>query len=209
MYYRLFTNKYLLCCLVIFLILFIISEYYQSNESTTLEFFESQPEPIPNQNQKCPQKLFTDGIKYFLFNYHQAIDEVGTNPMIFESYEKYLTYHQENLSDECQVLKPISIRSRLEGKGKLPILPYHYMCKRRNAEAVAKHRDCVDKLYTRHTEEECKDFLKKNPRGDVFNNYNVEMCMVKDFQHDYPNTLNRNKIKKVTFSDPLIVESRN
>lgn len=188
------SKKLILTLLLILTVLFLVSYFFDNNN---IEGFQA---PLPPNSH---YHLFTADNKFFLFDNYQAID-YQTNPQTFNSYQEYLDYHQKTFGDTFEPLKARPNRRPLDGRGKLPILPYQWMCKRRYAEAVAKHRDCADKIYTRYDEADCKEFLKDNPKNDVFTNYNEEICMVDSFHRDYPEILSKDKIKKVSFSDPLI-----
>ena len=166
---------------------------------------ESFTAPLANQNPNCPSQLFTDTKKYYLFNYRQPV-ESGKNPIIFDTYQAYLSdYHQKiKTGQNCPQLNPEPPRENLNHKGKLPILTYNWDCNRSEAEALAKHRDCADQYYERHSKSSCAKFLEDNPLNSIYTNFDVESCMVKKFHQDYPDTLNKDVVKKVTFGDTIV-----
>jgi hypothetical protein len=119
---------------------------------------------------KCPDRLLSDGNKYYLLNTKLPIDN-KTNPIVFDSLEDY----QQQKPQQCPLLNPIV-------KDNEPVLPLQYKCNRVNALKESQYYDCSYGIYTRVSKEECKKILdeneKENRTSDNYVNVAVNRCMI-------------------------------
>jgi len=119
---------------------------------------------VDGKFSKCPNKLFFDGGKYYLFN--SAFPVSKENPKIFNTLEEY----QQNKPAGCTPLKATR-------KDTDPVLPLKWKCNRRGALDDAKYNDCSHGIYTRFNQKECEQVLKDN-KSDNHVNLSVERCMI-------------------------------
>jgi hypothetical protein len=115
---------------------------------------------------KCPDRLLSDGNKYYLLNSKLPING-KTNPVAFDNLEDYL----QNKPTECQVLNPIT-------KADEPVLPLQHKCNRKNALEDVKYNDCSYGIYSRFSKEECKKSLAENQASDDHTNIAIDRCMM-------------------------------
>ena len=135
---------------------------------------------IGNEILNCPDRLYFDGNKYYLFKMNMPIIE-NVNPIVYKTYQEYLS----NKSSECKELpltKPFT--RKLKDKKLLPVLPYAWECQRELAVDTAKQNDCINKSYKIFTEEECNLF--KDTPSRYYTNNAVERCKVRNLINDHP-----------------------
>jgi hypothetical protein len=152
----------------------------------------------------CPDRLYFDGVKYYLFKMNNPIIE-GVNPIIYNSYQEYINNKPKQCT-ELLLTKPF--KRELSTKKTLPVLPYKWDCNRDLAFDTAKQNDCINKTYNIFTEDECKLFytpkqndcinktyniftedeckLFDNDPNKYYTNNAVERCMVKNLIKDHP-----------------------
>ena len=128
----------------------------------------------------CPDRLYFDGVKYYLFKMNNPIIE-GVNPIIYNSYQEYINNKPKQCT-ELLLTKPF--KRELSTKKTLPVLPYKWDCNRDLAFDTAKQNDCINKTYNIFTEDECKLF--DNDPNKYYTNNAVERCMVKNLIKDHP-----------------------
>jgi len=135
---------------------------------------------INNEIVSCPDRLYFDGIKYYLFKVNNPIME-GVNPIVYNSYQEYFDNKPENCP-ELLITKPFT--RELSIKKKLPVLPYKWDCNRDLAFDTAKQNDCINETYNIFTKEECNLF--KDMPSKYYTNNAVERCMVRNLINDHP-----------------------
>jgi hypothetical protein len=135
---------------------------------------------INNEIGSCPDRLYFDGVKYYLFKVNNPIME-GVNPIVYNSYQEYVDMKPESCP-ELLITKPF--KRELSIKKQLPILPYKWNCNRDLAFDTAKQNDCINKTYNIFTEAECNLF--KDMPNKYYTNNAVERCMVKNLIKDHP-----------------------
>ena len=148
----------------------------------------------------CPDRLYFDGIKYYLFKVSDPIIK-GKNPIIYNTYDDYL----KNKNSQCQKLDPEKPFTReLSNKKTLPVLPYQWQCNRDLAVDTAKQMDCVNKSYKIFTEDECNLF--KDMPAKYYTNNAVERCMVSNVVNDHPEFIgNLKQTSDIEFSDEGLI----
>uniref|UniRef100_A0A6C0E8B8 Uncharacterized protein n=1 Tax=viral metagenome TaxID=1070528 RepID=A0A6C0E8B8_9ZZZZ len=110
---------------------------------------------------KCPDRLLTDGNKYYLLNTKLPINK--TNPIIFNSLDDY----SNNKPTMCPQLNPIT-------KDNEPVLPLQHKCNRENALTDVKYNECSYGIYDRSTKEECKKIIEDNKEVNLA----INRCMM-------------------------------
>jgi hypothetical protein len=151
---------------LIFLIIIVFLACYLLNAGVVEKF-------MGNEILNCPDRLYFDGNKYYLFKMNMPVIE-NVNPIVYKTYQEYLS----NKPSECKELpltKPFT--RHLKDKKLLPILPDSWMCQRELAVDTAKQNDCINKSYKIFTEEECNLF--KDMPSRYYTNNAVERCKVK------------------------------
>jgi hypothetical protein len=148
----------------------------------------------------CPDRLYFDGNKYYLFKMSMPIIE-GTNPIVYKTYEEYLS-NKPASCEELPITKPF--KRELSNKKKLPVLPYQWQCNRDLAFDTAKQLDCVNKSYKIFTEDECNLF--KDMPAKYYTNNAVERCMVSSVVTDFPEYIgNLKPTTEIGFSEEGLI----
>ena len=147
----------------------------------------------------CPDRLYFDGKKYYLFRMNLPIIE-NKNPIIYQTYEDYLKDKPSSCS-KLEITEPY--RKIFSNKKTMPILPYQWNCQREQAMEFAKQSDCANKTYSIFSKEECDTYLN-NP-SKYYSNNAIERCMVKDTISDYPELVNNKANIEIGFSEEGLV----
>jgi hypothetical protein len=147
----------------------------------------------------CPDRLYFDGKKYYLFRMNLPIIE-NKNPIIYQTYEDYLKDKPTKCS-KLEITEPY--RKIFSDKKTMPILPYQWNCQREQAMEFAKQSDCANKTYTIFSKEECDTYLN-NP-SKYYSNNAIERCMVKDTITDFPELVNNKTNLEIGFSEEGLV----
>jgi hypothetical protein len=154
---------------------------------------------VDGEELSCPDRLYFDGKKYYLFRMNLPIIE-GKNPITYQTYEDYLKDKPVKCS-KLEITEPY--RKIFSNKKTMPILPYQWNCQREQATEVAKQSDCVNKTYNIFTKEECDTYLN-NP-SKYYTNNAIERCMVKDTITDFPELVNYKPNLEIGFSPDGLV----
>ncbi len=155
---------------------------------------------IDNDGLKCPDRLYYDGKKYYLFKVNDPIIK-DVNPIIYNSYEEYLA----NKPDECKQLnltKPFTRKLSIKDTEDKS-LPYEWDCQRETASYNAKEIDCVNKTYNIFTEDECKLFNEMPPK--YYTNNQIERCKVRKTIENNPSLTNNNSYSKIEYAEEGLV----
>ena len=147
----------------------------------------------------CPDRLYFDGIKYYLFRMNMPIIQ-GQNPIIYKTYKEYLNNKPEKCT-ELPLTKPI--KRELSKKKLLPVLPYQWDCQREIAFDTAKQTDCSNKTYKIFTEDECNLF--KDMPARYYTNNAIERCMVKNTITDYPQLYKNTNMSQLEYAEEGLV----
>jgi hypothetical protein len=135
---------------------------------------------IGNEILTCPDRLYFDGRKYYLFQMNKPIIE-NINPIVYTTYQEYL----KNKPEKCKELPLTKPYTRyLKNKVSDPVLPYGWDCQRELAVDTAKQNDCINKTYNIFTEEECNLF--KDMPSRYYTNNAIERCKVRKLINDHP-----------------------
>jgi hypothetical protein len=184
------TTKLIMLIIIIFLSCWLLSTGY-------IETF------IVGEDLSCPDRLYFDGRKYYLFRVNMPIIE-NINPIVFQTYQEYQQYNKtinEGKCGELDLTKPF--RRQLSNKATEPILPYQWKCQREQAISNAKEIDCINGFYNNFTKEEC-DLFQKQPDRYYVNN-GIERCMVKKTINDYPQLVAKGNKKMVEFTEEGLI----
>lgn len=184
------TTKLIVLIIIVFFSCWLLSTGY-------IETF------IVGEDLSCPDRLYFDGRKYYLFRVNMPIIE-NVNPIKFETYKEYQEYNKTINDGKCSELdltKPF--RRELSNKATEPILPYQWKCQRAQAISNAKEIDCINEFYNNFTKEEC-DLFKKQPDRYYVNNA-IERCMVKNTIKDYPQLVAKGNKKPIEFTEEGLI----
>ncbi len=184
------TTKLILLIIFVFFACWLLSTGY-------VETF------IVGNDLTCPDRLYFDGKKYYLFRVNMPIIE-GVNPIIYTSYKEYQLDNKKRNDGKCKELdltKPF--RRHLSNKDTEPILPYQWKCQREQAISEAKEIDCINGFYNNFTKEEC-DLFQKQPDRYYVNNA-TERCMVRKTINDYPQLVAPRGKKSVEFTEEGLI----
>jgi hypothetical protein len=154
---------------------------------------------VDGEDLGCPDRLYFDGKKYYLFRMNLPIVE-DKNPIVYQTYEDYLKNKPAKCS-KLEITEPY--RKIFSNKKTMPILPYQWNCQREQALNFAKQSDCSNKLYNIFSKEECETYLN-NP-SKYYTNNAIERCMVKDTINDYPELVNNKPNLEIGFSEEGLV----
>jgi hypothetical protein len=147
----------------------------------------------------CPDRLYFDGTKYYLFKMNMPIIK-GENPIVYQTYQEYLNNKPEKCP-ELSLTKPI--KNELSKKKLLPVLPYQWDCQREQAFDAAKQNDCLNKTYTIFTEDECNLF--KDMPARYYTNNAIERCMVKNTITDFPQLYRSTNSSQIEYSEEGLI----
>lgn len=155
---------------------------------------------VDNQGLTCPDRLYYDGKKYYLFKVNDPIiPEV--NPIVYNSYDEYLN----NKPAQCKALdltKPFTRRLSMKDKEDKS-LPYDWDCQRETASYNAKEIDCVNKTYNIFTEDECKLFNEMPPK--YYTNNQIERCKVRKTIENNPSLTKNDDYSIIEYADEGLV----
>ncbi len=138
---------------------------------------------MSDQILTCPDRLYFDGHKYYLFQMNKPIID-NVNPIVYNTYREYL----DNKSEHCNQLDITKPYTRyLSNKALKPVLPNSWDCQRELAVDTAKQNDCINKSYNIFTEDECKLF--KDMPSRYYTNNAIERCKVKKLIEQRPDLI--------------------
>ena len=178
--------------IIIFIIIIVFAACLFLNSGLIEKFTDGE-------DMGCPDRLYFDGKKYYLFRMNLPIVE-DKNPIIYQTYEDYLK-DKPNNCEKLEITEPY--RKIFSDKKTLPILPFQWNCQREQALNFAKQSDCANKTYTIFSKEEC-DTYQNNP-SKYYSNNAIERCMVKSTITDFPELVNNKPNLTIGFSEEGLV----
>jgi hypothetical protein len=155
---------------------------------------------VSGEDLSCPDRLYYDGKKYYLFHVNDAIVK-DKNPIIYNTYEEYLQ-NKPNQCKKLELTKPYT--RKLSNKDLVPpTLPYEWDCQREQALSDAKDIDCVNKFYNIFSKEECKLFNDKPSK--YYTNNAIERCKVRKTIEKNPSLVGNQKISQIPYAEEGLV----
>jgi hypothetical protein len=157
-------------------------------------------EKFVSGNENCPDRLYYDGKKYYLFRVNDAIIE-GVNPIVYNTYEEYL----KNKPEKCNALKTTAPYTRYLANKDVEhkTLPYDWNCQREIANYNIKEIDCVDGANNIFSEEECKLF--NDLPAKYYTNNAIERCKVMSTIKNNPELIGNKNTSRLEYAEEGLV----